>query len=402
MTNATLEVSEEQGSAGGLRLGSFQLGRRIAEGKLAHPSVVMMAAVGAAGTPFESRPAIAHCVPVNPEDAECVARAEDVVTRLRAVRHRSIIPVLEAGIAGGVAFAVEARLDGAYLADLLAEQGKLSPVQVRRLVDDAAAGLATAHAGGLRHGRLTPAAVWVSNDGGAAIGGFVAGATAPVDSAADVWRVPDGTRAEFGATSDQYQLALTAAAALTGEMPGAPGGVRDSLPGVPSVVVSVLSRATATKPDERYPDVNAFALAFGESIVRAGEDLIAGVWEASGRKDNGLAAIMLDMAQVYAPDHRDIPVLRVRMHGGSGNGIADLMTAGLGLYAPGRSAVREAPQSPFVISTPEEAAIAALLMPPQTSLPIKPKMSPWVAFAAGTFACLLLLVLAGALTLAYL
>jgi hypothetical protein len=55
-----------------------------------------------------------------------------------------------------------------------------------------------------------------------------------------------------------------------------------------------------------------------------------------------------------------------------------------------------------VISTPEEAAIAALLMPPQTSLPIKPKMSPWVAFAAGTFACLLLLVLAGALTLAYL
>ena len=46
---------------------------------------------------------------------------------------------------------------------------------------------------------------------------------------------------------------------------------------------------------------------------------------------------------------------------------------------------------------------AALLMPPRsTATTTKSKSNPWIAFAAGTFACVLLLALAVALTLAHL
>jgi hypothetical protein len=202
--------------------------------------------------------------------------------------------------------------------------------------------------------------------------------------------------------SDQYQLALTVGSALTGEMPNRPGGIRDTLPGVPGTVVSVLARATATRPDERFPDLYAFARAFDESITSAGEDLIAGVWEATSRGDNALAAIMLEMAQDYAPDHRDLPVLRIRMTGGSAVDVSSL--AGMGLVPSADPKPKANEQPAIVVSTPEEAEIAAMLLPPKpaNSANPKPKSNPWVAFAAGTFACLILLVLATALTLAYL
>jgi hypothetical protein len=136
--------------------------------------------------------------------------------------------------------------------------------------------------------------------------------------------------------------------------------------------------------------------------VQAGDDLIAGIWEATARRDNALAAIMFEMAQNYAPDHRDLPVLRLRVEGRSGAGVGELVMAGLDLSAGG-GALPKAPAAPAVVtSTPEEAAIAAILMPPKLSVPAKQKSNPWVAFAAGTFACLLMLVIVAALTLAYL
>jgi hypothetical protein len=202
--------------------------------------------------------------------------------------------------------------------------------------------------------------------------------------------------------SDQYQLALTVAAALTRELPSWPAGIRDGLPGVPGAVVSVLARATATRPEERFPDLDAFARSFDQSIVQAGDDLIAGIREATARRDNALAAIMLEMGQIYAPDHRDLPVLRLRVEGRSGAGVGELVMAGLDLSASG-GALPKAQEPPAIVTTtPEEAAIAAFLMPPKPGVPAKQKSNPWVAFAAGTFACLLMLVIVAALTMAYL
>lgn len=401
MTAAT-STGSNAAAEGGLRLGSFQLGRRIDEGTQNRPAVVAMDAVGAAGTPFEGQLAIARCAPTSGLDADGAARIADIVGRLRAVRHRCLASIFEAGVSRDIAYVVEAKPEGVRLSDVLAKKEKLTPLQVRQLVDDLAAGLSAAHASGLKHGRVTPAVIWGTAGGDAILGGFVAADAPRQEDSADPWTAPGGLAAGRELASDQYQLALTAAAALTGELPSRPGGIRDSLPGVPGTVVTVLARATATRPDERFPDLQAFARAFGESIASAGEELVAGVWEASGRRDNALAAIMLEMAQKYAPDHRDLPVLRVRMSGGSALDVSSLAMAGL---VP---SVEQAPklqgQPMIVTSTPEEAEIAAMLLPPRpaTATRSKQKSNPWVAFAAGTFACLIVLVIATALTLAYL
>jgi hypothetical protein len=398
MTTATSPVAEAPASGNELRIGSFQLGQRLDERPYGRPSVVAMDALGVAGTPYDNRDAVIRCFPINLADPATAAHAAEASTRLRAVQHRSIVPVLEAGVVGEVAFVVEAKPDGFSLAQGLAANGKLAPLQVKRLVDDVSAGLAAAHRAGLRHGRVTPANIWLGNDGGATIGGFLFGDPGAVAPAADPWRQTGESKAGL----DQFQLALTAATALTGAVPRTQGGVPESLPGVPSVVVDVLRRGTAPRPEDRYPDFYAFAQAFGESIAHAGSDLIAGLWEATSRKDIAMAAIMLEMAEAFAPDHQDLGLLRTRINGGTGIGIGDLSLAGL-LPTPVGYLPASSPSPSMAPLTPEEAAIAALLMPPRsTASTAKSKANPWIAFAAGTFACLLLLVLAVAFTLAYL
>lgn len=403
MTAATSTGNDAAAADNELRLGSFRLGRRIDETSFGRPAVVAMVAVGAAGTPFENQPAIVRCSPTNQSDDFAAARVADAMARLRSVRHRSLVPILEAGVAGDVAYVVEARPSGSRLCDVLAKKGKLTPPQVRRMVADVAAGLAAAHAGGLRHGRVTPAVIWGNPDGAASIGGFVVADAARAENPSDPWSAPQSSGGGKGAAVDQYQLALTAAAALTGELPTRPGGIRDSLPGVPGTIVAVLSRATAAKPDDRFPDLSAFASAFDEAMTHAGDDLIAGVWEVTAQKNNGLAAIMIEMAEAYAPDHRDLPLLRVRVAGGDTNDISSLAMASLGLNMPGAPAPKMPEPPAIVTSTPEEAAIAALLMPPpRPAGSAKSKGNPWVMFAAGTCACVILLVIAMAMTVAYL
>src|SRR5262245_7302762 len=108
MTAAT-STGSTAAAGGGLRLGSFQIGRRIDEGAFGRPAVVAMHAVGAAGTPFDGQPAIIRCSPTSGLDADGMARVADIVGRLRAVSHRALATVLEAGISGDIAYMVEAK-----------------------------------------------------------------------------------------------------------------------------------------------------------------------------------------------------------------------------------------------------------------------------------------------------
>jgi hypothetical protein len=215
----------------------------------------------------------------------------------------------------------------------------------------------------------------------------------------DPWRAPEDGSGELGPAADQFGLALTAATALAGEFPNRRNGTLEALPGVPAAVVAVLARALATAPGDRFPSIAAFAQAFAESIALAGEDLIAGVWEALSRDDQAMAAIMLEMALGFAPDHRDVAILRVRMNGGGATGLGSAATAlgslpGLEIFAAGAAA-------PAATAMTPEEAIAALLTPPIPTVPARPKNNPWVLFAAGTFACIVLFVLLVALTLSF-
>jgi hypothetical protein len=165
--------------------------------------------------------------------------------------------------------------------------------------------------------------------------------------------------------------------------------------------VSVLARATATRSADRFPNVAAFAQAFDLAMNHASEDLIAGVWEATGRGDLAMGTIMIEMAEGFAPDHPDLPLLRLRVNGDMGIGQIGSAPRGAMDLAFDQSVMAERVAAiDGARSQDERDAIAALLTLPQQQSS-KPKSNPWIGFMVGTFVCLLLLVVAAAFTLIY-
>jgi hypothetical protein len=381
MSAGALTASDTKATAGEFRLGSFVLDRRIDEGEMGRHSVVTAEAVGAAGTAHDGRTAVVRCAPVG-TGGEAAARTAEAAARLLSVRHPALAQVIEAGVAGEVAYVVEARPAGTSIAETLRRQVKSPATAVVRMVSEIAEALNVLHAAGLAHGRVTPAAIWLAESGRPMLTGCLLGGGTVGTGRGDPWFPPEGESALANPAADQFQLAMTAAVALTGFAPRT-GGVGDVLPGVPGAVVAVLARATATHPADRFPSLDAFARAFGESVTRAGDELIAGVWEAIGRRDDGMATIMLEMAQGYAPNHPDLAMLRLRLAGGPATAADFELMAALGMSTLPAPALPI--ESPFALpATPEEAAIAELLKPPAPASAVS-KGNPWTGFAVGTF-----------------
>ncbi len=96
----------------------------------------------------------------------------------------------------------------------------------------------------------------------------------PIYMAPEQW--VDASR--VGPWTDQYALAMLAFEALTGNrafsgttlselLDSHANDPMPAMPGLPDAVHSVLARATAKDPGERFPDLNALALAFRAAIV---------------------------------------------------------------------------------------------------------------------------------------
>jgi hypothetical protein len=377
-----------------VRLGSFMIGRRLSDEAAGGSGIVVLEGSGAPDSSFAGRTAIVRCLPPNTINAGEGSRAKTAFARLRGLQNPAIAPILEAGIANGTTFIAEAQPVGSRLANRIAASGKLLPVQVRRLVADVAGALSAMHGVELTHGWVSPQTVWVKNDGAATISGFVGGCCGSLSGSG-------GTLSGQNASEDQLLLAQTAFAALTGSAFRLNPRVPDTVPGIPTGVVSVLARATATRSADRFPNVAAFAQAFDTAMTHASEDLIAGVWEATGRGDLAMGKIMIEMAEGFAPGHPDLPLLRLRVNGETGVGqIGSVPQAAMDVTF-GQSALFDSASAlSGARSQDEKDAIAALLTLPKHE-PKTSKSSPWIGFMAGTFVCVLLLVVAAAFTLIY-
>ena len=93
---------------------------------------------------------------LDPVARERFAREADAAAR---VRHPNVVPILDAGIEGGVAYVVMDLLEGDTLAALLAREGPLAPPRAARLGRDLAAGLAAVHARAVIHRDVKPSNV---------------------------------------------------------------------------------------------------------------------------------------------------------------------------------------------------------------------------------------------------
>ena len=212
---------------------------------------------------------------------------EDPANRARLVReaqaaaaleHQNICPVHEIGDAEGQTFIVMSYLEGRTLADHLAAEGPLPVAEVLELASQIASGLQKAHGQGILHRDIKPANVMITPEGQAVIMDFglskslegtdltrthtilgTAHYMAPeqtrgdaVDQRADVWAL-GATIYEMLAGRRPFEAEHLPGIvyAIANEEPPALAGLRDD---VPVDLQSVVERALAKEPQERYRD----------------------------------------------------------------------------------------------------------------------------------------------------
>jgi len=177
-------------------------------------------------------------------------------------------------------------VDGSALHEVLARQPRLKPSEARRIVRDAAQGLAHAHKRGVIHRDIKPGNILLTADGQVKVSDF--GLARDVLQASDIvgeghslgtprYMSPEQAMGEQPtAASDLYSLAATYFVLLTGHSPYDASGDREMMkkhvsapvpdprrwvPDLPVTVFRFFEKAMAKDPDERYQTAEEFIAA---------------------------------------------------------------------------------------------------------------------------------------------
>ena len=198
------------------------------------------------------------------DDPAFIRRFEAEAQLVAGLEHPHIVPLYDYWREPGAAYLVMRLLDAGSLADVLAG-GALPADRAATVFGQIASALRSAHRSGVVHGDVKPENILIDGDGFAYLADF--GVAAGADEYASSPTVPYASPEQLadGAlspASDQYSLAVVAAAALTG-IGGEYEQVRGALaPGARAV----LDRATATDPAQRYADVATFGQALSAAL----------------------------------------------------------------------------------------------------------------------------------------
>ena len=276
-------------------------------------------------------------------------------SRLAAsIDHPGVIPIYEAGDAGGRLFIAMRHVDGIDLGELLRREGALDPARALALVAQLAAALDAAHALGLVHRDVKPSNALVARQGDAehvylsdfglskelvgdatlsGSGGFVGTVR---------YMAPEVIRSgQADARSDLYSLGCllfecftgtapfdgpSEAAVIYGHLEEPPPRASDRRPGLPRALDAVLARALDKDPERRW--------ASGAELMHATRAALAG--EAPRARDGirrramvlGLAAVALAAGVVVLA--RD---------SGSGPSLASVRANGVAVIDPGEAAL---------------------------------------------------------------
>ena len=232
------------------------------------------------------------------------ALAGDETFRLRFVReaqtaaavdHPHIIPVYEAGEAGGILFIAMRFVGGGDLRSQLRREGPLAPDRVMAAIAAVASALDAAHAAGLVHRDVKPANMLRDTRPGRPDHVYLSDfglskgmQSSQLTGSSQFLGTPDYTAPEQieGAAADgrtdQYALACSAFQLLTAAVPFArseswqtvwahlntpPPTLTALRPELPPAVDAVFVRAMAKSPPDRFPDCRAFADALGLALA---------------------------------------------------------------------------------------------------------------------------------------
>jgi serine/threonine-protein kinase len=261
------------------RVGPFVLERILGEGAM---GVVWLARRA------EERVALKVLRPALAGNAVYVQRFLREARVAAEVRHRHLVPILEAGEADGTHFLASAYVQGGSLADRLGREGRLEVAESVRVAAELAAALDALHGHGIVHRDVKPENVMLAEAGAALTDfGLAKGdAYTVLTRPGEIMGTLDYIAPELisgrdaSAASDVYALGCLVYECLTGKPPFADRGLfqvavahleeeprapSDARADVPADASWVVLQALAKDPEGRPPTATAFA-----NLLRAG------------------------------------------------------------------------------------------------------------------------------------
>ena len=238
------------------------------------------------------------------QDRTFLQRFMQEVKVIAGLQHPHILPVYDFGEHEGMPYIVMAYLTGGSLADRIHQSGGLPLPDVTRLVQQIADGLAYAHENGIIHRDFKPSNVLLDGKDNAYLADFgiakITESTAQLTGSGVVgtpaYMAPEMAQ-RGGVTSlvDVYAVGITLYQMLTGHQPyeaDTPMGVlmahmnqpipdvREERPDLPDAVQTVIERAMAKDPMDRYQSPEELAqelarAAAGQAIPRRSHAPIA-------------------------------------------------------------------------------------------------------------------------------
>jgi serine/threonine-protein kinase len=244
------------------------------------------------------------------------------------LRNPYIVPVYDIGEGEGLAFIIMPFIAGESLRAILDRDGALPTDEVRRILREAASGLASAHEAGVVHRDIKPENIMLEGNDrrvllmdfgiAKAVGG--GGDDDPSAAALTTTGIIIGTPQYMSpeqacgdktidARSDQYSLAVVAYRMLSGVLPfegdstrsvlykqlvADPPPIIEKVPGVPTSLAHAIQRALAKEPAERFPTMQEFA-----AMVDADSSLApAAAVKAAQRKASKVNMAVLSLVAV--------------------------------------------------------------------------------------------------------
>jgi eukaryotic-like serine/threonine-protein kinase len=302
--------------------------------------------------------------------ADLVARFHREARTVAGLRHPNVVVVFDAGVDRDVPYVVMELLAGPSLDGLLALRGPLPAGLALGYAEQAAAGLAAAHAVGVVHRDIKPGNLVLDSDGTVKVVDFGIASMAWASTSLTASGVTLGTPAYLspeqaagrppGPRSDLYALGCVLYALLTGNPPftgdhpvataaqhlnATAPPVHDRRPGLPPVIDQLVATLLAKNPEDRPPDA---------ATVRG--------WLAEVRRTLPPAAPALTIPIPVAGPERSVPPHRPPMRRrwllATGGGAAVAVLLALALTHVG--------------AHPAQAGSPASSRPPATAAPSRP------------------------------